>query len=542
MRVRPFPTGPLLLFALFVGGCHAPASAGGDDDKAEAAPALVELAQVSVRPMQETITAQGTFVASPGSSAKVGAVSAGRIDKVLVKEGDNVSAGQLVALLDNRVQSSQTASAQAALEVAKLQADEASLNAKSAEQDQQASVKIASLALASARAERDANVRIADLNAQTTQAELRKATKGNRRQEIAQAQQTVLQAQVARDAAARDERRNKLLLDKGVVSQKAYDDSKTALTTANSNLSSAQSQLSLMKEGNRAEDIQVAQLAFQSAKQSAQSARDLGNQRVKQAEATLRQAEAGVLAVRAKEREAVANQKIVIQRTADAGAATASQALTEIRSPIAGRVSKRMLNPGDTPDNNSPILEIVNTGGGLDFSANLPSSDGSEVRVGMKASIKVSGASDSQTPVVGLVTSVGQVDAQTGLLSLRIHTVYPPSWVQPGTFGTASIVLAEHPTALAVPDIAVLTKDGEPIVYLANGEKVVLTKVETGAKQDGFTEITKGLAKGTTVVTTGSYELSDGAAIKTAEDDKKDKPDDKTDSAKDEKKAGAVEK
>src|ERR1700688_1199219 len=122
----------LPLLALAVLGCGGPSSAAKDDDKTDAASA-VEVAPVTVRPMQVAIHAQGTFVASQGSTMKVGAIAAGRIANVFVKEGDAVKEGQFVAGFESRAQAAQPQSAAAALSVAQVQAKESALNAKAAE-------------------------------------------------------------------------------------------------------------------------------------------------------------------------------------------------------------------------------------------------------------------------------------------------------------------------------------------------------------------------------------------------------------------------
>ena len=529
----------VLLFAIGCGSKAAPATEG--DDKGEGAPVAVETSPVSIRTMRSIVNAQGTFVSPQGGAVKVSTTSAGRIAKIFVNEGDKVNANQLVALMDNKIQSAQTQSASAALSAAQATAKQSLLNAQSSEQDQSSNLKIANLALRSTQAERDANIKIATINVASAQVALTRATAGNRRQEIAQAEQTVRQAQVTKDSATRDEKRNALLLEKGIVSQKAYDDSKTALASAESSFKSAQSQYELIKEGTRTEDIEAARLALQSAKQSLKSAKEVGDQKVEQAELALHQTQQAIIQVQAKRLEAESNQKSVMQKSADAGAAAATQALTEIRSPISGRVIRRMLNPGDTPDNTNPILEIASEARGIDFIASLPATNTNEFRTGLSVDLSVAG--DDSTKIAGTLVSIGSVDSLTGLLSVRVHCSTPPKWIKPGTFGTAEIVISEHANAIAVPKQAILTKDTDSIVYVVKGEKAALVKVQTGADEDGWVEITKGLDKTQTVITLGNYELSDGGAIKLPEEKKEgEKAEGKAAPEKDEKPTGAAAK
>ena len=532
---RAYALPALLLLAIGCGPKAAPAGEG--DDKSEGAAVAVETSPVSVRLMRSTIQAQGIFVAPQGGSVKVGAVSAGRIAKILVVEGDQVQPNQLVAVLDNKISSAQAQSAAAALSMAESTAKQSVLNAKSSELEQASNLKIALLAQRSAKAEREANIRLATLNLASAQVALTRATAGNRRQEVAQAEQAVRQAQVTRDSAARDEKRNELLLEKGIVSQKTYDDSKTALANADASLKSAQAQFDIVKEGTRSEDIESARLAMQSAKQALKSAKEVGDQKVEQAEEGLRQAQQAILQVQAKRLEVEANQKSVLQKSADAGAAVATQALTEIRSPIAGRVARRLLNPGDTPDNTNPILEIVSESSGLDFNASLPPTDATNLAPNQIVLITTAGSEAKE--VSGVVLSVGLVDPQTGLLSVRIHCSKPPQIIKPGTFGTARIIVSQNANALVVPKQAVLAKDNDAIVYVVKGDKASMIKIQTGSEEDGFVEVKKGLDKSQTVITLGNYELSDGSPIKLP-DEKKEGG--KTEGDKDEKPTGAKDK
>src|ERR1019366_3775669 len=213
-RVMIFPARlcpAFIVLATLLIGCGAN---GGEEasKETEAGPVAVELTPVQVKSIATTVSAQGVVTPSQGSSVKVGAISAGRIASVFVKEGDMVKAGQLVALLENKLQTSQSASAVAAQAVAEAQAHGSALNAKSAELDYASAVQIATLTLETAKAERTSALRQAEYDLREARLELKKALQGNRPQEIAQAEQLERQAQVAKDTAEREERRNALLL------------------------------------------------------------------------------------------------------------------------------------------------------------------------------------------------------------------------------------------------------------------------------------------------------------------------------------------
>lgn len=129
----------------------------------------------------------------------------GRIAKLLVDEGAAVRAGQLLAVLDAKPFEDAAAAAQARL--------------------------------AQSRAELD------------------KLRRGNRRQDIAQAQATVAQAQAAADDAQRALEREQALLASGAISERAVEQARSVRDQTAAQLAAARQGLSLRQEGSRREDI-----------------------------------------------------------------------------------------------------------------------------------------------------------------------------------------------------------------------------------------------------------------------------------------------
>lgn len=135
----------------------------------------------------------------------LGFLVAGRIDRLLVEEGDKVKAGQLIASLE-----------------------------KGYLED----------ALAGDRA-----------RAASQRAALAKLEKGNRAQEIAKARADVDAARAGLLNADRDYRRQTLLAGRNIASQARLDQAKAAFDQATAQMKSARQALSLMEAGFRSEDI-----------------------------------------------------------------------------------------------------------------------------------------------------------------------------------------------------------------------------------------------------------------------------------------------
>lgn len=451
---------------------------GGGSEPADAKPkpVLVDISTARISSVDTVVSAQGTLVPSQGFCARVAAPIGGRLTAVRVREGDRVKAGQVLAVVDTRVQTAQAQSAASALRVSELQAKQAKLSAEAAAVDHSSSVEVARLELESA------------------QTELMKLKNGARPQEIAQSEESAKQALATRDRASTEVERTQLLFEKGIAPKRQLEDSKTALSLAESALMSAKQQLSLVREGARPEEIRSAEL------------------KVKSARAALAQAEHGALQVAAKRQESEAANVSIRQKQADFAAAAATVGSNVLRSPIAGIVTRRSLNPGDVADPATPVVEICDSHA-LDLSANIPAEDGMSVRTGMP--VRVSATTAPGKTFAGQVTSVGQVDPQSGLLTLRITVNNPGGVLKVGAFANADIVIRSNPRAVVVPKEAIVTREDRSAVFVVSKDNTAHErKVSVGVEQDSVVEITKGIAPGDRVICLGQYELTDGAEVK----------------------------
>lgn len=147
----------------------------------------------------------------------------GRVAEVLVKEGDAVTQGQVIARLEQREYENQVAQAMANLAVAK--------------------------------------------------AKLAAAISGNRPQEVAQANAKVLEEQALYQNTKRNYDRDVALFQKGAVSSQQLDASEAVYMSAKAQYQASQEQYSLSKEGTRSEDIEVAQAYVEQAKATLENAK-----------------------------------------------------------------------------------------------------------------------------------------------------------------------------------------------------------------------------------------------------------------------------
>jgi multidrug resistance efflux pump len=144
-----------------------------------------------------------------GTIVTVSSKVPGRIEKILVNEGDSVEAGQVIARIESSDLEAQVAQAKANLSAA--------------------------------------------------QAKLAGIKAGNRPQQVAQAEAAVQQAAANLDNAQKNYERIESLYEQGGVSAQQRDAGQTALEVAKAQYDAATQNYSLTAEGARPEDIQAAQ-------------------------------------------------------------------------------------------------------------------------------------------------------------------------------------------------------------------------------------------------------------------------------------------
>jgi len=479
------------LLAVLLVGCGTP-SAPKEAAAEEPAPVAVQIASAQRRDVQDTLSVDGSLVLPEGATSKLAPTVAGKLVEVSVKEGDRVSAGQLLARVDTRALVAQSQSAQAGAASASATAIQSDLALKAAQSDQGAAVRAARLALDVAVASGKASVEQAAV-------ELQRLRAGARPQEVAQAQLAVDQARITRNKAKSDADRDQRLLAEGLVAGSQADASQAALQTAESALASAQAALDLVREGARPEEIRASELRLS-------AARSLAAKQNAQARAALTQAEAGRLGVLAKAQEAVATRLAAGQKAADARAAAASISSGEIRSPISGYVIRRFLNPGDTADATTPVLAVSSIRPTADFIGNVSPDDARKIHEGMPVLVG---------DFSGRVSSVGEADPATGLVPVRAHLA---GGVRAGGFATARIVLSTLKGTTVVPSGAVLSREGKDSVFVVQNGVAHLKDVQLGPEQGGQTAIRSGISPGSQVVVLGGHELSDGAKVEAAKE------------------------
>lgn len=189
----------------------------------------------------------------------------------------------------------------------------------------------------------------------------------------------------------------------------------------------------------------------------------------------------------------------------------ARNARLDIRSPAAGLVLSRGVEPGQIVSSASGMLFRVAMGGQLEMRAQLPEADLTRITVGVPAEVTPVGSTEAFKGEVWQVAPV--VDPQTRQGIARIALRYDPA-LRPGGFAAAKIVSGASAVPL-LPESAVLSDGKGNYVYVVDAENRVRRRtVRVGEVSDAGVSIAGGLTGTEAVVLSAGAFLNDGQRIK----------------------------
>lgn len=189
-----------------------------------------------------------------------------------------------------------------------------------------------------------------------------------------------------------------------------------------------------------------------------------------------------------------------------------SLAYTEVRAPISGVVTERMVNLGDSVTVNQPLFRII------DFDSivarvYVPEKDLRRLRVGQPA--RVFAPALGETPLAGNVLRISPVvDPKTGTVKVTVAVPNQPG-LRPGLFVDVELVTDVHPDALLIPKKA-LVYDNDQVFAFTVGDDHRAHRVEVHALLENpeWVEPADGFSEGDRVVVAGQTGLKEGTLVR----------------------------
>ena len=388
------------------------------------APARVTLVQPQAATIRETITGTGTVYGV--HETLVGSELSGTVQRLDVREGDRVRAGQTLAIVNDRVVLAQLAQARATVNTAQAQLLQTLKRAPESD------IRAASDEVAQAAAQAD---------------QQRAVTEQAHRAQL----QTRSQLDELRDQAslaAKQFDRTASLYRQGYTSRADFDNAQTQLSVANQRVAAQRRALESAQQNERA------------------------------AAATLRAAQANVSAQHARLDTLLAGAQLedinvsrsrVVEAQRALAAAQQQAETAVVRAPFDGTISAINAETGQTVGA-SGVARLVSSA--LEIHVDVDELNLGELSEGQTAAVSSNAFPGKQLSAT--VTRVGaSVDEQRGTVTVTITPRQVPPWLRSGQTVNVEILTSAAIRRLLVPPSAVTRNGDRTIVYIVEGERAV---------------------------------------------------------------------
>lgn len=435
----------------------------------------VQTAAVTRGDMEQTIEVTGSISAL--EKVTLSAKIAGRVAAVYAREGDRVSKGQTIVLLDQQDLLANMQTVQGGLDAAIARLSQAKTSQKVTKIQTDAAIEQAQAALDSANAA------------------LAVAKNPSRSQERTVAENAVAEAKAHLDRAESDYKRNQSLVKQGAISQATFDVVESSYKVAQAQHRSATERLSLIKEGGRAEIVRQAEASVASAKEGLRTARANAAQNLLRKE-DVRQAQAGLAQARAA--VAIAKQQL---------------SYTYVKSPISGVLATRTTEPGQVIAAGQALGDVVNLGS-LYLKGDV--SEKEVVNVSPRQHVRVLVDAIPGRTFGGVVEKIYPAAPTSNRnFPVRVRISGSDSGIRPGMFARGQIVAGMFSNVMLVPKDAIEERRGTKMVFGVSDNKAKRTAVTVLRENSHYVQVEEpcDLKVGDMVVTEGRQNLQDGSKI-----------------------------
>jgi membrane fusion protein (multidrug efflux system) len=201
---------------------------------------------------------------------------------------------------------------------------------------------------------------------------------------------------------------------------------------------------------------------------------------------------------------------------------------TEVRAPIAGTVTARLVNLGDQVQIGEHLFDIVDFNSIVSL-VYVPEKHLQALQPRLPARISTQATGGREySGVVKRISPI--VDPQSGTVKVTIDVGGQPG-LRPGMYVDVDLVMAENEEAVLVPKQALVYDNDQMFVYrLQEERRVERIFVEPLLSDKFFIEPVEGLDSGDQVVIAGQAGLKDGALVSLPGDEPPEEEEEETDS------------
>jgi HlyD family secretion protein len=327
----------------------------------------------------------------------IGAKTGGRVSAILVREGDRVQVGQIVAQIEDLEVNEQLNAAAAQVNSVKQEAAQAQLDVSVAE----SRIQEATANLAQSKGDSQGRVNQANSLVSVARSQLAQA-----QAQVGEAQAQIKQTQSELQLAQKDRDRYSQLVQVGAVNRQQFDQAQSKADTAQAKLDSARATLAARTAAVKtATDQLVAAQGGLTQNQSTQLNPAIRSSQLAAFQQQKQQAYAKLAAAQAKIQNAIASQQ-QIQKRLDS---------FNVRSPISGVVQSRTIEPGAVVATGKTLLTLIDPRA-VYLRAYVPEGDLSKIHVGQSARVLLD--TDSK---LALKAKIGSIDPKASFTPENIY-------------------------------------------------------------------------------------------------------------------------
>ncbi|HET7347088.1 MAG TPA: efflux RND transporter periplasmic adaptor subunit [Acidobacteriaceae bacterium] len=187
--------------------------------------------------------------------------------------------------------------------------------------------------------------------------------------------------------------------------------------------------------------------------------------------------------------------------------ANAASAQIPVLAPISGQVVERLVSPGQVVQAGQTQAFTISDLSTVWVLANVYQADLAYVHSGEDVSVQTDAYPGAFHGRISYISPA--LDPNTRTLQARVVVDNPGEKLKRDMYCTVTVTAGKVANAIAVPNASVLhDENNQPFVYVAVGaNQFGRREVETGASENGLTQILKGLSPGDKVVGDGSLFL-----------------------------------
>jgi membrane fusion protein, multidrug efflux system len=199
---------------------------------------------------------------------------------------------------------------------------------------------------------------------------------------------------------------------------------------------------------------------------------------------------------------------------------------TEIRSPIAGKIGRRLVTEGNLVAANTSILAAIVSTDPIYFYFDVDERSYLAYARMMSEAVKAEGGRDYNAASITLTDANGpprkaeldfidnRIDEASGTLRVRARVPNPDGYLVPGLFGRISITGSPPYQAALIPDEAIATDQDRRIVMVVEPDGTVRAQtIRPGPRNSGYRVVREGLKGNETIVVAGIQRARPGQKV-----------------------------